>query len=120
MSIKDPILEGEQLCTRQSLKFISARRDGQNIIVRAVSRATGQLATFHEHGEIWVIRFDEHDEHKLSERLLRFDLTAVGNGTNPDIPFCIIQDVCKLYDYMRDRKQQRGLAVDPSKYGGVQ
>ena len=104
--MKDATLEGEQLCQRQSIKFESACIRGESIYVSATSRG---------YGEIWVMRYHEDNgEHFLSERLFRFELFG-----DPDIPTCIIDDVARLHEYMRDR-DQRGLGVDTANYQGVQ
>ena len=103
MSIKDPTLEGERLCARLSIKFVSAEACDQNIYVKGIWR---------DYGEVWVLRYNDKDEHTLSERLLRFSLFS-----EPEIPLCIIDDVARLHDWMRDRDERgRGLAVDPVDY----
>ena len=90
-------LQALQLCERQSIKYVSARRIGQNVFVFGVSRD--------DYGEIWIIRFDAEDEHVLSECVFNFSLE-----NQPEIPLCVINDVALLHDWMRESSGERGLA----------
>lgn len=88
--------EGLKLCGRQSIKFVSAHRIDQNIYVYALDRD--------DYGQVWVMQFNDADEHRLSECVFTFSLAE-----QPKIPLCIVNDVSRLHDYMRDRTT-RGLA----------
>ncbi len=89
--------EGLKLCGRQSIKFVSARRIGQSVYVFGTSRD--------DYGEIWTIRFDDDDEHILSECIFNFSLE-----NQPEIPLCVLNDIAELNDWMREVGTNRGLA----------